>query len=762
MGLSTTNDSIVTRYTDQPARMPAALRRRIEDDWAGRPVQLYAVADLDASMRLVPTWVALGAEHVALVRQDNGAFDGPIVNIERARIREVREIPQLGCTQLVLLGAPDEPALASVRYTHRQRRAMDNLKFVLDQQIEGNAIAVGNADDVYCEAVAHAVREAQASITVNKLGVLWRLLDHLRPYKARVVAGVIGAVLLTAVSLVPPYLTGYLIDDVVRPVQEGERTAQSAVWLAALVVAGIAAVFVLRQLMAWVRMRAMSILGEYVARDLRTRLYEHMQQLSLSFFSSKQTGSLISRISSDTDRLWDFLAWGAVDFLLSMVTLAWLGTMLLLLDWRLGLIMTAPLPILFYAIYRYGFYMHRIFLRCWRKWSDMTAVLSDTIPGVRVVKAFNQEQREKERFDRRNFDATRSFNKVHVTWTTFWPVMWLFLHLMMIGVWVCAVPRVLDMGVTGPYLTVGTFVAFILYMGMYVHPVEMITRMTFIINRATSSAHRVFEILDTEPEVRGTTEPVRLDPVQGRVQFENVSFAYDGVRQILRNMSFEVEPGEMIGLVGPSGAGKSTVTNLVARFYNINSGQILIDGVDICRLDLGHYRRQLGIVMQDPHLFHGSLLENIRYGVPDATLGDVIAAARAANAHDFICKLPHGYDTLVGERGHTLSGGERQRVSIARAVLSNPRILILDEATSSVDTETEHKIQDALERLIEGRTVFAIAHRLSTLRKAKRLLVIEDGQITEQGTHAELLDAAEGTYSKLVRMQQQLHEMYVA
>ena len=242
----------------------------------------------------------------------------------------------------------------------------------------------------------------------------------------------------------------------------------------------------------------------------------------------------------------------------------------------------------------------------------------------------------------------------------------------------------------------------------------------------------------------------------GRVTFEHVTFAYDGLRQVLRGVSFDVAPGELIGLVGASGGGKTTIVNLIARFYDVTGGTIRIDGVDLRQLDTGHFRRQLGMVLQDPYLFHGTVLDNIRYGLPEATLDATIAAAKAANAHDFVCKLPHGYDTVVGERGHTLSGGERQRVSIARAILHDPRILILDEATSSVDTETEREIQQALERLIAGRTVFAIAHRLSTLRRASRLFVIEDGRLVEAGTHRELLAKPDGRYRRLHEMQLQL------
>jgi len=309
---------------------------------------------------------------------------------------------------------------------------------------------------------------------------------------------------------------------------------------------------------------------------------------------------------------------------------------------------------------------------------------------------------------------------------------------------------------SGEPLSAGVFVSFLLYTTMFVAPIEVIGQMARTVNRATSSAHRVFEVLDSEPEVRDVPEPVRLTPVRGRVTFENVTFAYDGVRQILRGISFDVQPGELIGLVGSSGGGKSTVVNLIARFYDVSGGAVRIDGVDVRQLDTGHYRQQLGMVLQDPYLFHGTVLDNIRYGMSDAPLDAVVAAARAANAHDFICKLGQGYDTVVGERGHTLSGGERQRISIARAVLHNPRILILDEATSSVDTETEREIQVALERLIAGRTVFAIAHRLSTLRRASRLFVIDEGRLAEAGTHRELLQKHDGIYRRLYEMQLQL------
>ncbi len=499
----------------------------------------------------------------------------------------------------------------------------------------------------------------------------------------------------------------------------------------------------------------MSVLGEWVARDLRAELYEHLQGLSLGFYSRKKTGGLITRVSSDTDRLWDFLAFGIIDVSLSVVMLLGLSAVLLALDWKLGLVMVVPVPLFCLAIYKHSERLNRFFIRAWRKWSRVTDVLSDTIPGIRVVKAFNQEERETGRFNEHNIDVTEEINRIHHSWTLFWPALMLAVHGTTVLVWAFAIPRLLGTGGEAT-LTVGTFISFLLYTTMFVGPVEVIGQIARTVQRATTSAHRVFEVLDTEPEIVDVAEPTRLEPVSGRITFEDVSFGYDGVRQVLHNLSFDVEPGEMIGLVGPSGGGKTTVTNLITRFYDVSAGRVLVDGVDVRMLDTGHYRRQIGIVLQEPYLFYGSVLENIRYGHPEAELEKVLEASKAANAHDFVVKLPHGYDTLVGERGQSLSGGERQRVSIARAILHDPRILILDEATSAVDTETERKIQEAMDRLVAGRTVFAIAHRLSTLHKASRLFVMKDGRLAESGTHAELLDRPDGIYRRLHGLQMEL------
>ena len=760
------DNEIITRYTDQPPTLPAEVRARVEEalgggGGGGGGVLLYALADLDEAMQLAKTWVILGQYHIAIVPASASASAPTIPDprstihvFERARITSVHEAPGLSATLLTIVGEPGEPPLAQLRYTNRQRPAFENLRFVIEEQLEGRSVASANADRVYAESVARPIRDTQSLVSGPGGGALFRLLRYLLPYKRELSLGLGAATVITLVSMAPPYIAGRLIDRVIRPAQEGTLPLERAGMIAAFAIAAMALVHLVRQGAAMVRLRLMSILGEWVARDLRGELYAHMQRLSLSFFARKKTGGLITRVAADTDRLWEFLAFGVVDVSLSLVMLVGLSIVLLSLDWRLGLAMTVPTPVFCWLVYRHGEKMNPLFLRTWRKWSRVTDILSDTIPGVRVVKAFNQESREVTRFADRNDDVTDEINSIHRMWTTFWPMLMLGVHATTVVVWILAVPRLL--GTNDTALSTGTFVSFLLYATMFVAPIEVIGQIARTMNRATSSAHRVFEVLDTQPEVTDPVEPVLLEPVVGRVTFENVTFGYDGVRQVLRGVTFEVEPGELIGLVGPSGGGKSTIVSLIARFYDVTGGSVRVDGVDVRRLDSGHYRRQIGMVLQDPYLFHATILENIRYGLPDASLGDVVAAARAANAHDFICKLPHAYDTLVGERGQTLSGGERQRISIARAILHDPRILILDEATSSVDTETEREIQEALERLIAGRTVFAIAHRLSTLRRASRLFVISDGRLIEAGTHGQLMQIDGGKYRRLYELQLEL------
>ena len=388
------------------------------------------------------------------------------------------------------------------------------------------------------------------------------------------------------------------------------------------------------------------------------------------------------------------------------------------------------------------------FLRGGRVWSQMTNILADTIPGIRVVKAFSQEAREIQRFERANQRIVEVNNRTNRLWTSFWPLVALLNQIGLLVVWAVGAYQVLH-----HQITVGVLTAFIAYIGRFYTRVESMSRMLTQTQRASAAAQRLFEILDRVPTLLAGKDEAPLGNVRGELQFEHVSFRY-GSRMVLNDVSFTIAPGQMLGIVGHTGSGKSTVANLVCRFYDASDGRVRLDGVDVTSVSVEQYRRQIGIVLQDSFLFFGTIGENIAYGLPEAPASKVLEAARAARAHEFVLKLPEAYDSLVGERGQSLSGGERQRVAIARAILVDPKILVLDEATSAVDVQTEREIQRALDNVVAGRTTIAIAHRLSTLAKADLLLVLKDGKVVETGTHLELL-ARGGEYAKLQRAQRQ-------
>jgi len=734
-------------------------------------IEHYSLADIQLinkapkELKFVEIWCVLTEKAVLIFEEINQHWQ-LTKKLPMQKISKIKELGNLSYYTLIFTTADDCPPLATLRYSGRQKINMDNLKYLIEQKIKypkkrQERDSVGAK---YHENYAHHVLknyiDAQNNDVGKKAQTLWRLLSYLKAYKAAFIFGAIGAILTTVVSLAPAMLSGYLIDKIIGPFQRGQLEQNAAWKMAWIVVASIGFFGVTKEFFNWIRLNKMSIIGEWVAKDLREELYTHLQRLGLDFYSSKQTGSIISRVSSDTDRIWDFMAFGVVEVGIALVSLTGLSTALIYLDWRLGLIMTIPIPFLLYCIYVHGETMQKLFIKAWRKWADLTNVLADTIPGIQVVKAFGQEQRETSRFNQSNEITTHEFNHIHRQWTKFWPILMLGIHGVLMSTWVFAIPRLLLPASHEGYLSAGTFVSFLLYMTMFSQPIEVIGQMSRMLNRALSSAYRIFEILDTRPSMVDSPNAKTLTTVQGHIEFKNVDFSYDGVRKILKNIDFQVCPGEMIGLVGQSGGGKSTISKLINRFYDVDEGEVLLDGENIKNLERSSLRKNIGMVLQDPYLFHGNILENIRYGNPSAKLSQVVKMAKMANAHEFIMKLPHAYQTIVGERGHTLSGGERQRVSIARALLSDPKILILDEATSAVDTETERKIQNALDNLVQGRTVIAIAHRLSTLRNANRIFVIADGKIVEQGTHHQLLAKKHGEYKKLCSMQEELGQKF--
>ncbi|CAM3740689.1 ABC transporter ATP-binding protein [Bordetella flabilis] len=601
----------------------------------------------------------------------------------------------------------------------------------------GNCLAALTPEQDHCPGCVPAPVEPPSTWALLRL---WRFAV---PYQVPLTLGFILTVLATAATLVAPYLTMPLMDEVLIPFQNGVPIDESKVLL---YLSGLLGSALLAWVLGWGRTYILAWVSERIGADLRTTTYEHMQHLSLAYFGGKRTGDLIARIGSETDRICVFLSVHLLDFATDVLMIVMTAAILISINPWLALVTLLPLPFIGWMIHAVRDHLRHGFEKVDRVWSEITNVLADTIPGIRVVKAFAQEKREVRRFreaNQRNLDVNDRVNKV---WALFSPTVTLLTEVGLLVVWVYGIWQV-----SHREITVGVLAAFLSYIGRFYTRLDSMSRIVSVTQKAAAGAKRIFDILDHVSSVPEPRKPVAMDRVQGRIHLRDVGFRY-GNRSVMHGLDLDIEPGTMIGLVGHSGSGKSTLINLICRFYDVSEGAILVDGVDIRSMAIAQYRRNIGLVLQEPFLFFGTIAENIAYGKPEASRDEIVAAARAAHAHEFILRLPHGYDSLVGERGQALSGGERQRISIARALLIDPRILILDEATSSVDTATEKEIQKALDNLVRGRTTIAIAHRLSTLRKADRLVVLDRGRIVEQGNHEQLM-AAGGHYHELYQAQ---------
>ena len=565
-----------------------------------------------------------------------------------------------------------------------------------------------------------------------------RILSYIKPYMHRLIFAMFCTIMAAAGNLYIPWIIKDMIDEVLA-----DKNGTMLNWIAASIIA----IFVVRGLFWYGQNYLMSYVGQSVIIDIRAAVFKKLQRLSVSFYDKNKTGTIMSYVTNDVNALQSAMVENTIEMITEGFILIGSVVAMIYLDWRLTLFTVCTFPVVLWFMEFFGKKIRKTGGRIQECTADITSVLQESVASARVIKSFVREDYEVDRFDvenRANFRANMKNAQLMATLT---PVVELVAAI--------GVTMIIWYGgnnVINGTITAGSLVAFLTYAVNISNPIKRLTRVIGNIQKALAAAQRVFMIIDMPEEIAESRDAKQLPEVSGKVEFQNVSFAYDDKGNVITDLSFSVKPGEAIAIVGPSGAGKSTIANLLPRFYDVNKGDIKIDGHSVREVTLDSLREQVGIVPQETMLFNGSVYNNILYGRLDATKEEIEAAAKAANAHDFIMQLTDGYETKLGDRGVNLSGGQRQRIAIARAILKNPRILILDEATSALDTESERVVQEALDRLMVGRTSFVIAHRLSTVKNADKILVLEKGNLVESGTHDELL-ALDGLYAHLYKIQ---------
>ncbi len=731
---------------------PEAVRTVLTDRLpAGEDVLIQVVTDLTAERAYGAQWIVVTAERVIIVPVEG---NDATVEVAVDKIKLARTEPLVGGGRLEI--EQEAAATLLLPYSGSLSGKFSEVARGIEQLRKGEPFFINaTLDRTRCEKCDRLLPEKNGicPACIRKLATLKRIASFMVPYKGRAAILAIASVATTVAELMPPLVTRHLVDDVLAPMVGSNLKIEDRYDLLGMLVLALVGVRIWSWGAELVHHWVVSWLGARVTTDIRALLYRRLEMLSLQFYDKRSIGGLISRVSRDAEMMQDFLVDGLPYLIIEGLMVIGILGFLFSMSWKITLLIMIPVPLLLLWSIFFWRRMRWIFRKWHHGWSQLSGRLNEALHGIRVVKAFAQEHREIEAFTEHNEYLAVSGRRASRNWFVLWSTMSLATGLGILIVWYFGGAEVLR-----GELTLGTLMAIYYYMWLVYGPLEWFAEVNSWMTRAFAGAERIFEVIDAPAEAYEDPDAVAMRQMQGRVVFDGVTFGYDKSKPVLHEIELEVEPGEMIGLVGRSGVGKTTTINLVSRFYDVDRGELSIDGVDIRKIKLQDLRSQIGIVPQEPVLFSGTIAENISYGKPGAGLPDIMDAAKAANAHKFIMAKLDGYDTPIGERGAGVSGGERQRIAIARAILHDPKVLIFDEATSSVDVETEKQIQESIAHLIKGRTTFAIAHRLSTLRNADRLVVLDAGRIVEIGTHDELIEQG-GRFAELVRLQREVAEI---